>query len=67
MRKLHCTCTHTHTHTHTHTCIVTLQHIWLMVVSGFTQRVEAEAAYKQAVANANDCQYQVHISQVYIF
>lgn len=33
---------------------------------GFTQRIEAEAAYKQAVANANDCQYQVHISQVCI-
>ena len=33
---------------------------------GFTQRAEAEQAYKQAVANANDCQYQVHISQVCI-
>ena len=38
----------------------------IFIVFGFTQRAEAEVAYKQAVANANDCQYQVHISQVCI-
>ena len=38
--------------------------IWYMIM--YSQRIEAEAAYKQAVANANDCQYQVHISQVCI-
>lgn len=65
-------CTHTliRTHAHTRTRAHTYVHstyihtCMLMIIFGSTQRIEAESAYKQAVANANDCQYQVHISQV---